>query len=252
MFATRWTMHLGRFLCLEYVAPCKITAGLVAAFFRFATAPYAASPTSFPTTHASGSAESKLIQHVVIPTLEIILPRAYPCRSTLLPFRAVISIMIPMDTVKTRLVTQTAQAGVVPYKGVLRTLTRIVKEEGVGPIYRSLTPRLVSVVPMIGIQVRGVGAIQKKAGPSCCFPRWHPVCARSYPCLLISRNVAYWYIPERTLGPHGCWKNICKQTPNYVAMFRKVSRTLFSYVASLRNASRLSSFLGVLCTSPLG
>ena len=62
--------------------------------------------------------------------------------------------MIPMDTVKTRLVTQTAQAGVVPYKGVLRTLSRIVKEEGLGPIYRSLTPRLVSVVPMIGIQVR--------------------------------------------------------------------------------------------------
>lgn len=61
--------------------------------------------------------------------------------------------MIPMDTVKTRLVTQTAQAGVVPYKGVLGTLTRIVREEGLGPIYRSLTPRLVSVVPMIGIQV---------------------------------------------------------------------------------------------------
>eukprot|EP00903_Cladosiphon_okamuranus_P012134 g11383.t1 len=65
---------------------------------------------------------------------------------------ATVCIMIPMDTVKTRLVTQTAQAGVVPYKGVLQTLARIVKEEGIGPIYRSLTPRLVSVVPMIGIQ----------------------------------------------------------------------------------------------------
>ncbi|CAM9516031.1 unnamed protein product [Scytosiphon promiscuus] len=65
---------------------------------------------------------------------------------------ATVCIMIPMDTVKTRLVTQTAQAGVVPYKGVLRTLSRIIKEEGLGPIYRSLTPRLVSVVPMIGIQ----------------------------------------------------------------------------------------------------
>ncbi|CAM9400155.1 unnamed protein product [Ectocarpus sp. 4 AP-2014] len=65
---------------------------------------------------------------------------------------ATVCIMIPMDTVKTRLVTQTAQAGVVPYKGVLQTLTRIVREEGLGPIYRSLTPRLVSVVPMIGIQ----------------------------------------------------------------------------------------------------
>lgn len=67
--------------------------------------------------------------------------------------------MIPMDTVKTRLVTQTVQAGVVPYKGVISTLTRIVREEGVGPIYRSLTPRLASVVPMIGIQVcRGCGS----------------------------------------------------------------------------------------------
>lgn len=72
-------------------------------------------------------------------------------------FRSTIfSIMIPMDTVKTRIVTQTAQAGVEPYKGVLRTLSRIIREEGVGPIYRSLTPRLVSVVPMIGIQVRAI------------------------------------------------------------------------------------------------
>lgn len=61
--------------------------------------------------------------------------------------------MIPMDTVKTRLVTQTDQPGVLPYKGVLQTLSRIIKEEGFRPIYRSLTPRLVSVVPMIGIQV---------------------------------------------------------------------------------------------------
>lgn len=64
------------------------------------------------------------------------------------------SIMIPLDTVKTRLVTQTAQPGVVPYRGVLPTLSRVVREEGLGPIYRSLTPRLMSVVPMIGIQVR--------------------------------------------------------------------------------------------------
>lgn len=62
--------------------------------------------------------------------------------------------MIPMDTVKTRLVTQTAQAGLVPYRGVLQTLVRVVREEGVGSMYRALTPRLVSVVPMIGIQVR--------------------------------------------------------------------------------------------------
>lgn len=101
---------------------------------------------------ASGSAASILLcsnRHTQFHSAVRILPTS---------FRAAISIMIPMDTVKTRLVTQTAQAGVVPYKGVLRTLTRIVKEEGVGPIYRSLTPRLVSVVPMIGIQVR-LGAI---------------------------------------------------------------------------------------------
>eukprot|EP00904_Undaria_pinnatifida_P012332 jgi/Undpi1/8229/HiC_scaffold_25.g10699.m1 len=65
---------------------------------------------------------------------------------------ATVCIMIPMDTVKTRLVTQVAQPGVVPYQGVLKTLSRIIKEEGFRPIYRSLTPRLVSVVPMIGIQ----------------------------------------------------------------------------------------------------
>lgn len=65
---------------------------------------------------------------------------------------ATVCIMIPMDTVKTRLVTQTAQAGLVPYRGVLRTLVRVVKEEGAGSMYRALTPRLVSVVPMIGIQ----------------------------------------------------------------------------------------------------
>ena len=81
----------------------------------------------------------------------------------------ILSIMIPMDTVKTRLVTQTAQPGVVPYKGVLRTLSRIVKEEGVGPIYRSLTPRLVSVVPMIGIQVRGCRpSLMRMSGASPC------------------------------------------------------------------------------------
>lgn len=85
--------------------------------------------------------------------------------------------MIPMDTVKTRLVTQTVQAGVVPYKGVLRTLSRIIKEEGLGPIYRSLTPRLVSVVPMIGIQVR-----VRMCVPPVVPGGILPVCTRSYPC----------------------------------------------------------------------
>lgn len=93
------------------------------------------------------------------PKLKMHFPTRNPRLSTQSwGFRAIISIMIPMDTVKTRLVTQTVEAGVVPYKGVLRTLSRIVSEEGIGSVYRSLTPRLVSVVPMIGIQVRCVVA----------------------------------------------------------------------------------------------
>jgi Mitochondrial carrier protein len=50
--------------------------------------------------------------------------------------------------------TQVATAGVVPYKGVIDCLRRSAKEEGVGALYKALVPRLASVVPMIGIQVR--------------------------------------------------------------------------------------------------
>jgi Mitochondrial carrier protein len=38
------------------------------------------------------------------------------------------------------------------YKGVSDCFYRILKEEGVGAFYRSLPPRLMSVVPMIAIQ----------------------------------------------------------------------------------------------------
>lgn len=62
--------------------------------------------------------------------------------------------MLPLDTVLTRVVTQRAQPGFVPYKGAFRTLGRIVKEEGLGAMYSSLPAKLVSVVPAIGIQVR--------------------------------------------------------------------------------------------------
>lgn len=89
---------------------------------------------------------------------------------------ASVTVMIPMDTIKTRLVVQTSQvvgAGVGtvagrlgnmvasnlagtgalrPYKGVADCFVRIVQEEGVGALYRSLPPRLMSVVPMIAIQ----------------------------------------------------------------------------------------------------
>ena len=39
------------------------------------------------------------------------------------------------------------------YKGVRDCFTRVLREEGVGAFYRSLPPRLMSVVPMIAIQV---------------------------------------------------------------------------------------------------
>ena len=59
--------------------------------------------------------------------------------------------MIPIDTIKTRLVTQMANA---PngYKGIVDCAIRVAKEEGMGAFYKGLPPRLVSVVPMIGIQ----------------------------------------------------------------------------------------------------
>jgi hypothetical protein len=74
-----------------------------------------------------------------------------------------VCIMIPMDTIKTRLVTQASMAGsdLVPYKGILDCAVRIAREEGIKTFYRGLPPRLVSVVPMIGIQF-GVYEFMKK------------------------------------------------------------------------------------------
>lgn len=79
-----------------------------------------------------------------------------------------VTIMIPMDTIKTRLVTQIGRAtatttiatsaGVVaasanvPYKGIVDCAVRVFREEGMLAFYKGLPPRLVSVVPMIGIQ----------------------------------------------------------------------------------------------------
>lgn len=62
-----------------------------------------------------------------------------------------VTIMIPMDTVKTRLVTQSAISSL-KYNGIVNCFTRMLREEGLGSLYNSLTPRLVSVVPMIGVQ----------------------------------------------------------------------------------------------------
>jgi len=72
-----------------------------------------------------------------------------------------VSVMIPMDTVKTRLVTQLNYPDLVPYSGIRDCFQRILKEEGVTAFYRGLTPRLLSVVPMIGIQF-GVYEFTKK------------------------------------------------------------------------------------------
>lgn len=63
-----------------------------------------------------------------------------------------VCIMIPMDTVKTRLVTQFKYSELEQYKGIADCFSRVLKEEGVGAFYRGLWPRLLSVVPMIGIQ----------------------------------------------------------------------------------------------------
>jgi hypothetical protein len=75
-----------------------------------------------------------------------------------------VCIMIPMDTIKTRLVTQmsgVATSGIA-YKGITDCAVRILAEEGIGTFYRGLAPRLISVVPMIGIQF-GVYEAMKKA-----------------------------------------------------------------------------------------
>lgn len=63
-----------------------------------------------------------------------------------------VCILIPMDTIKTRLVTQLNYPDLVPYKGIIDAAVRITREEGIGTFYRGLPPRLISVVPMVGIQ----------------------------------------------------------------------------------------------------
>jgi hypothetical protein len=65
---------------------------------------------------------------------------------------ASVSVMNPLDTIKTRLVMQ-SMTSPDAYRGIIDCGTRIFQEEGVWTFYRSLPPRLVSVVPMIAIQV---------------------------------------------------------------------------------------------------
>jgi len=72
-----------------------------------------------------------------------------------------VCVMIPMDTIKTRLVTQLNYPDLVPYKGIIDAAMRISREEGIQAFYRGLSPRLCSVVPMIGLQF-GVYEYMKK------------------------------------------------------------------------------------------
>ncbi|KAG7361675.1 mitochondrial carrier protein [Nitzschia inconspicua] len=67
---------------------------------------------------------------------------------------ATVTIMIPMDTIKTRLVVQSSAKVLSEngYKGIVDCAIRIAREEGIKTFYRGLAPRLISVVPMIGIQ----------------------------------------------------------------------------------------------------
>lgn len=76
---------------------------------------------------------------------------------------ATVCIMIPLDTIKTRLVTQSSAivSNGVPYQGIIDCAVRITREEGVKTFYRGLAPRLMSVVPMIGIQFGVYEAVKK-------------------------------------------------------------------------------------------
>jgi solute carrier family 25 S-adenosylmethionine transporter 26 len=71
---------------------------------------------------------------------------------------ASVCIMIPMDTVKTRLVTQVGvgPAGTVEktkaFTGIIDCAIRTYREDGLAAFYRGLPPRLASVVPMAGIE----------------------------------------------------------------------------------------------------
>lgn len=58
------------------------------------------------------------------------------------------SLWCAQDTVKTRLTTQSvaaAGAAAVKYSGVLNCFQVVLREEGVGALYRALPPRLLSV-----------------------------------------------------------------------------------------------------------
>jgi Mitochondrial carrier protein len=73
-----------------------------------------------------------------------------PSRNTM---RVLLTLVHTAAYLRPVLFLQVATVGVSPYNGVLDCITRTVQEEGAVALYKSLGPRLISVVPMIGIQV---------------------------------------------------------------------------------------------------
>ena len=61
---------------------------------------------------------------------------------------ASVILMMPVEVVKTRMVTQSVE---IPYHSMMDGFNRVVREEGWLTLYRGLVPRLVSSVPMTGV-----------------------------------------------------------------------------------------------------
>ena len=61
-------------------------------------------------------------------------------------------VMIPIDTIKTRLVMDGMNGSDKAYSGMIDCFRKMISEEGWQSLYKALTPRLLAVMPMIGIQ----------------------------------------------------------------------------------------------------
>ena len=61
-------------------------------------------------------------------------------------------VMIPVDTIKTRLVMDGMDGSDRMYTGMIDCCRKMISQEGWRSLYRALTPRLLAVMPMIGIQ----------------------------------------------------------------------------------------------------
>ncbi len=78
---------------------------------------------------------------------------------------ATVCLLMPLDTIKTKLVTQAARRGasvaVTPYLGIHDAAVRIIQDEGPAALYRGLSPRLASVVPFVALQFAVYEAMKK-------------------------------------------------------------------------------------------